>query len=273
VPVLREGTLGDAIVDTQAAVVVVAFSSDSESEIVNIVRSCDRMRREIFLVPRLFEVHSVSRGVDSAWGIPLIRLRRPALSRGRSGAKRAFDAVTAAVALLLLAPLMAVIAVAVRVDGGGGVLYGQDRIGRGGRTFRLWKFRTMPGWASSDGATRWSVADDPRVSRLGRFLRRTSLDELPQLWNVLVGDMSLVGPRPERPFFVDEFSGRYPRYLDRHRAPAGLTGLAQVSGLRGDTSIEDRARLDNAYIESWTLWGDLKILLRTLGAVARRSGA
>src|SRR5205823_8499970 len=115
--------------DKQAAVVVVAFSSDSESEIVNIVRSCDRMRREIFLVPRLFEVHSVSRGVDSVWGIPLIRLRRPALSRGRSGAKRAFDATAAALAMLVLAPVMAAIAVGLRLDGSPSVLYAQDRIG------------------------------------------------------------------------------------------------------------------------------------------------
>ena len=272
VQVIQDGTLGDAIVDTRAAIVVVAFSSDSESEIVNIIRSCDRMRREIFVVPRLFEMHSINRGMDSVWGVPLIRLRRPPLGSSRFGLKRAFDLTVSAVGLLLLLPVLAGLAVLVRVDGGPGIFFGQERVGRGGRRFRLWKFRTVPSSGSASESLRWSVATDPELSALARFMRRTSLDELPQLWNVVRGDMSLVGPRPERPYFVDEFQGRFPRYLDRHRVPVGLTGLAQINGLRGDTSIEDRARFDNAYIESWSLWGDVKILLRTVGAVVRRSG-
>ncbi len=272
VSVIREGTLGDAIVDTGAAIVVVAFSSDSESEIVNIIRSCDLMRREIFVVPRLFEMQSISRGMDAVWGIPLIRLPRPPLVGRSFGRKRLFDLAVSSVALLLLLPLLAVLALLVRIDGGPGIFFEQERIGYGGRRFRLWKFRTVPSSLVSAATPRWTVAADPQLSRLARFLRRTSLDELPQLWNVARGDMSLVGPRPERPFFVDEFQGKFPRYLDRHRVRAGLTGLAQVNGLRGDTSIEDRARFDNAYIESWSMWGDVKILLRTVGAVVGRSG-
>jgi exopolysaccharide biosynthesis polyprenyl glycosylphosphotransferase len=272
VPVITDGTLGDAIVDTRAAIVVVAFSSDSESEIVNIIRSCDRMRREIFVVPRLFEVHSINRDMDAVWGVPLIRLRRPPLGSGRFGIKRVFDLTISAAGLALLLPLLAFLAVLVRIDGGPGILFEQERVGRAGRTFRLWKLRTLPRSAGSAGSTRWSVAEDPQLSRVARFMRRSSLDELPQLWNVVCGDMSLVGPRPERPYFVDEFQGSFPRYLDRHRVPVGLTGLAQVNGLRGDTSIEDRARFDNAYIEGWSMWGDVKILLRTVGAVVRRSG-
>jgi exopolysaccharide biosynthesis polyprenyl glycosylphosphotransferase len=272
VPVITDGTLGDAIFDTDAAIVVVAFSSDSESEIVNIVRSCDRMRCEIFLVPRLFEMHSINRGMDAVWGIPLIRLSRPPLGSNRFRLKRIFDFCASLVALMVLIPVLAVVALLVRIDDGPGILFSQERIGRGGRAFRLWKFRTVPSSAGAASATRWSVSDDPQLSRIARFLRRTSLDELPQLWNVLRGDMSLVGPRPERPYFVDDFQGRFPRYLDRHRVPVGLTGLAQINGLRGDTSIEDRARFDNAYIESWSMWGDLKILLHTVGAVVRRSG-
>src|SRR3712207_5213773 len=118
----------------------------------------------------------------------------------------------------------------------------------------------------------FKIRQDPRITRVGRLLRRTSLDELPQLVNVLRGDMSLVGPRPERPYFVDEFTRRYPWYTDRHRVPSGLTGWAQVHGLRGDTSIADRARFDNFYIENWSLWGDIKIMLRTAGQVLRAGG-
>ncbi len=119
----------------------------------------------------------------------------------------------------------------------------------------------------------WSIADDPRVGPVGRFIRATSLDELPQLLNILRGDMSVVGPRPERPEFVEQFARRYPDYLSRHRAPAGLTGWAQVHGLRGDTSIADRARFDNYYIRNWSLWLDLRILARTLSTVVFRQGS
>ena len=122
------------------------------------------------------------------------------------------------------------------------------------------------------GEHAWNIGEDARCGTVGRLLRRTSLDELPQLWNVLRGDMSLVGPRPERPHFVHEFTQRYPRYTARHRVPAGLTGWAQVHGLRGNTSIADRARFDNFYIENWSLWGDIKILLRTAGQVLRAAG-
>jgi lipopolysaccharide/colanic/teichoic acid biosynthesis glycosyltransferase len=124
----------------------------------------------------------------------------------------------------------------------------------------------------TESQTRWSVADDPRVGPVGRFMRRTSLDELPQLWNILRGDMTIVGPRPERPFFVDRFSADYPDYAMRHRVPVGLTGLAQVSGLRGDTPISDRARFDNYYIENWSLWLDVKVILRTVAEVVRGGG-
>src|SRR5205823_12491018 len=122
---------------------------------------------------------------------------------------------------------------------------------------------------ADESATHWNIADDDRIGPVGRFLRRSSLDELPQLWNVVRGDMSLVGPRPERPHFVDQFASTMPRYLARHRVPCGMTGWSQVHGLRGDTSIADRARFDNYYIENWSLWQDAVILVRTVGAVAR----
>jgi lipopolysaccharide/colanic/teichoic acid biosynthesis glycosyltransferase len=188
-------------------------------------------------------------------------------------AKRAMDAGLAALALLALAPVLGACALAVRLADGPGVLFRQERIGLGGRPFTLLKFRTLRPGDARESATRWSIAGDHRMSTVGRTLRRTSLDELPQLWNVLRGDMSMVGPRPERPYFVERFSAEHPGYADRHRMPVGITGLAQVHGLRGDTSIADRARFDNHYIDTWSLWQDVTILVRTACTVFRFGGS
>ncbi|MEV6120029.1 exopolysaccharide biosynthesis polyprenyl glycosylphosphotransferase [Streptomyces sp. NPDC052077] len=201
--------------------------------------------------------------------------RRAGDGTGRPGGtgKRVLDVAVSASLLLLLAPLLLVCAGALRVSGGPGVVFRQERVGQGGRTFTLLKFRTHRPADDHEAATRWSVADERRMPWFCRFLRRTSLDELLQLWNVLRGDMSLVGPRPERPYFVARFVRTHPGYAARHRVPAGITGLAQVNGLRGDTSIEDRARFDNAYIDDWSLWLDVCILLRTAAALVRPSGS
>ncbi|MGY5125880.1 sugar transferase [Streptomyces nigrescens] len=188
------------------------------------------------------------------------------------GGKRLLDLTLAASGLVVTAPVLLGCALAVRLAVGPGVLFRQERIGRGGRSFTLLKFRTWQPCDEHEAATRWSLADECRMSRVGRLLRRTSLDELPQLWNVLRGEMSLVGPRPERPFFVEQFLGTCPEYGARHRMPAGMTGLAQVHGLRGDTSVEDRVRFDNLYIDSWSLRQDLLILLRTVASVVRLEG-
>ncbi|MBM9505783.1 sugar transferase [Actinacidiphila acididurans] len=188
-------------------------------------------------------------------------------------AKRALDAAAAGTALLVLTPVLAACALAVRLADGPGVLFRQERIGLGGRPFILLKFRTLRPSDEQESATRWTVVGDPRISAVGRLLRKTSMDELPQLWNVLRGDMSLVGPRPERPHFVREFERTHPGYRDRRRMPAGITGLAQVNGLRGDTSIADRARFDNHYIDTWSLWQDVTLLLRTVAAVFRFGGS
>jgi lipopolysaccharide/colanic/teichoic acid biosynthesis glycosyltransferase len=152
------------------------------------------------------------------------------------------------------------------------VLFKQLRVGIDGRGFELLKFRSMKPATDLESETKWNIGDDERVGRVGRFLRRSSLDELPQLWNILRGDMTLVGPRPERPHFVAQFTESHPRYTARHRVPAGLTGWAQVHGLRGDTSIEDRARFDNFYIENWSLWLDVKIIFWTVAQIVRGTG-
>jgi lipopolysaccharide/colanic/teichoic acid biosynthesis glycosyltransferase len=205
-------------------------------------------------------------------GDPLVRLRRAAFRQSSRVLKRAFDVVVATMGIVLTAPVMVVSAIAVRLAVSRHVLFRQPRVGVDGRPFTLLKFRTLPVTEDANSATRWSVAGDHGISRTGRLMRRLSLDELPQLFNVLRGDMSLVGPRPERPHFVDQFARSYPHYRSRHRMPSGLTGWAQVHGLRGDTSIDDRARFDNVYIDSWTLWRDVAILVRTAGQVIGARG-
>ncbi|MDT9688518.1 sugar transferase [Streptomyces sp. P9(2023)] len=209
---------------------------------------------------------------DHLWGYACRRLvplgERPGLT-----AKRALDVVLAGPALALALPVLLLCALAVLLSDGPGVLFRQERVGQNGRLFTLLKFRTLRPADETESATRWSVANDRRMSPVGSFLRKSSLDELPQLWNVLRGDMSLVGPRPERPYFVAQFSKIHAGYADRHRMPVGLTGLAQVHGLRGDTSIEDRCRFDNHYIDHWSLWQDVRILLRTAAGLVRPAGS
>ena len=252
--------------------VVVAFSADRESAFVDILRTCDRFACEIFYVPRLYELGAGEGQVNHIWSLPLVRLPRAPFRSQTWRMKRAFDVVASALAVLALAPVLLACAAAVRWRIGP-VLFRQRRVGLDGREFDLLKFRTLTPVDDTEGASRWNIATDARLTAVGRFLRSTSLDELPQLLNILHGDMSVVGPRPERPFFVGQFTDLFPRYMSRHRVPAGLTGWAQIHGLRGDTSIEDRARFDNYYIENWSLWLDIKIILRTVSQVAKAGGA
>ncbi|MDV9193454.1 sugar transferase, partial [Streptomyces sp. SR27] len=209
---------------------------------------------------------------EHMWGHAWHRIVPLEQRRGRT-AKRALDLVFTAPALALALPVLLLCALAVRLSDGPGVLFRQERVGQHGRHFTLLKFRTLRPSDDTESATRWNVAGDRRMSAAGNFLRKTSLDELPQLWNVLRGDMSLVGPRPERPYFVAQFSKIHAGYAARHRMPVGLTGLAQVHGLRGDTSIEDRCRFDNHYIDHWSLWQDVCILLRTAAGLVRPAGS
>jgi exopolysaccharide biosynthesis polyprenyl glycosylphosphotransferase len=269
----RPEQLVEVLLDHQVRNVIVAFGSMRESEMVDIIRTCDRLHCEIFVVPRLFELHHVGGDMDTAWGMPLIRLRRAAYRSRAWRIKRTIDVFFSGLALLLLSPLMILVALAVRLEGGPGILFRQERVGVDGQNFSLMKFRSLRPVDETESATNWNIAQDDRLGPVGRFLRRSSIDELPQLFNILRGDMSLVGPRPERPHFVATFRSQHPHYVARHRVPCGLTGLAQVNGLRGDTSIAERARFDNYYIENWSLWLDIKILLRTAMSVMRAEGA
>jgi exopolysaccharide biosynthesis polyprenyl glycosylphosphotransferase len=249
--------------------VVVAFGPAREAELVEVLRTAVQHDVEVHIVPRFFDCGVCPEGpdTDDVCGIPLYRVRRAALRAPAWMFKRVLDVVVAGIILVLAAPILGLVALAVKFSSPGPILFRQRRVGQGGRDIEVLKFRTLR--CNDDSDTQWSVIGDARLTPIGSFLRRTSLDELPQLWSVLRGDMSLVGPRPERPLFVHRFSAEVTGYKDRLRLPAGLTGWAQVHGLRGDTSIEERARFDNHYIEHWSLWRDLVVLCRTAAEVVR----
>jgi exopolysaccharide biosynthesis polyprenyl glycosylphosphotransferase len=221
-------------------------------------------------VPSLVEMMRSQIHYDEVAGVPIYSIRETPLQGSNATVKRIVDIVAAAAGLVFLAPVMLIIAVLVKRSSPGPAIYKQTRLGLDGRGFKIYKFRTMPVDAEKDGPG-WGAQDDPRSTRTGRFLRRWNLDELPQLWNVLRGDMSLVGPRPERPWYVDNFREVIPRYSSRHTVKTGMTGWAQVHGLRGDTSIQQRLRYDLYYIENWSLWLDLKILIMTFFSGRRRT--
>ncbi|WP_432835544.1 sugar transferase [Dactylosporangium sp. CA-092794] len=264
--------LGAVARRVECDVVIIADIDCPEDQLLPIVRSAAAANLDVWMVPRLREFSAQVGSPDHIGAIPVVRVRPPMLSGARWLVKRGCDVILSALALLALSPILLVCAIAVRLEGGPGIFFRQQRIGQYGRTFQLVKFRSMRPVNEAESQTNWNVAHDKRIGPVGRFLRRTSLDELPQLWNILRGDMTIVGPRPERPYFVDQFSAQHPDYALRHRVPVGLTGLAQVSGLRGDTPISDRARFDNYYIENWSIWLDAKVILRTVAEVFRGGG-
>ncbi|MCC6651963.1 MAG: undecaprenyl-phosphate glucose phosphotransferase [Candidatus Eisenbacteria bacterium] len=229
------------------------------------------------LVPDLSQAYRLNPSVEDFDGMPVVLVTESPEQGWNAVVKRAFDLVGSFVGLLLISPLLALLAILVRLDSPGPILYTQERVGLNGRRFRMIKFRSMRVGADANlggaGGAGWTTVDDPRRTRLGATLRKLSLDELPQLWNVLVGDMSLVGPRPEQPEHVDRFRASIPRYMLRHHVRAGMTGWAQVNGLRGDTPLEDRIQYDLYYIEHWSLVFDLRILLLTVGRVFRDASA
>jgi exopolysaccharide biosynthesis polyprenyl glycosylphosphotransferase len=257
--------------------VVLGFSSAPDRLLVPLVRDCEALGLEVSMVPRLFESVNVRIGLDHLGGLPLFGLRTIDPKGWQFTLKHVLDRFGAALLLVLLAPLMLALTLAVRLSSPGPVLFRQQRIGRDGRRFRIFKFRTMHADSAelempsnvlplNRDIAPGGVEGPDRRTRFGSFMRRSSFDELPQLFNVLRGEMSLVGPRPERPEFADVFGEHISRYDDRHRVKSGITGWAQVNGLRGKTSLRDRVEWDNYYIENWSLGLDLKILIMTLSA-------
>jgi exopolysaccharide biosynthesis polyprenyl glycosylphosphotransferase len=257
---------------SRASTVLIAFSRASESREVFEIRRGLAAGLRIMAVPRYFDLVGDSKADDVIFGLPVVRLGATQHTLGLR-VKRFFDIVLAGASMVVFAPILAIAGPLLKRETGGDLLFRQVRIGKDGRQFELLKLQTMKPVTESTSNTTWTVTpESDRLGPIGKFLRKTSLDELPQLWNILRGDMSFVGPRPERPFFVEQFTEQYPHYEDRHRMTAGLTGLAQIYDLRGDTSIDDRARFDNRYADHWSLWGDVKIILKTVPKVFKGSG-
>lgn len=234
-------------------------------QLVELIPFCEQHLVRFNMVPDLFRLLTSQLEFNHITGIPLLGISRWPLDKVWNRIlKRIFDIAGSLVGLLVSIPIMGVAALLIVRESPGPIFYIQERCGRRGRSFNLIKLRTMRPDAEAGGEPGWTVQDDPRRTRIGAWLRRYNIDELPQFWNVLRGDMSLVGPRPERPFFVDQFAPGIAHYMWRHVSKPGLTGWAQVNGLRGDTSIAKRVRYDLYYLEHWSLAFDIKILLRTL---------
>ncbi|MEZ4729470.1 MAG: undecaprenyl-phosphate glucose phosphotransferase [Caldilineaceae bacterium] len=243
--------------------VIIGLPESNHLELVNIISLCEREKVGIRVFPDVFQIMASEVGIGDLGGLPLLTIRDVALQGWKLTLKRSMDVLFSFVGLVFLSPIMLITAILIKLDSPGPVFYTQERMGLDARPFKILKFRSMRQDAEVQGPG-WTVEDDPRRTKLGTLLRQFSFDELPQLVNVLIGDMSLVGPRPERPVYVEQFRQSIPRYMDRHREKAGLTGWAQVNGLRGDTSIAERTKYDLWYIENWSLALDLKILIRTV---------
>lgn len=253
--------------------VIIALPSLSHQQLLDIVASCASERVNIKVLPDMFQIMSSEVTTSEFSGLPLLQVRDVQLRGWNLAIKRAMDLVLSALGIVLLSPLMMAIALAIKLTSPGPVFFTQERVGLDGRPFQLLKFRSMRPDAERETGPVWAGPTDQRRTRIGAIIRRLSLDELPQLVNVLLGEMSLVGPRPERPYFVEQFSRVIPRYADRHREKAGMTGWAQVNGLRGQTSIEERTRYDLFYVENWSITFDIKILLKTIATVFRDRNA
>jgi exopolysaccharide biosynthesis polyprenyl glycosylphosphotransferase len=271
------GGLGDipAVVrEREVGEVIIAWPGISHPDLVDIVTGCTRQRVDIKIFPDIFELMAREVETSELTGLPLMRVRDIALRGWMRFLKRALDVVVSWSMLVLLSPWLLFMALLVKLTSPHGpVLHVQERVGLDGRPFYMLKFRSMRPDAEAESGPVWAVPNDPRRTRLGGLIRRFSLDEFPQLVNVLVGEMSLVGPRPERPEFVAQFANLVPRYRERHMEKAGMTGWAQVNGLRGQTSIVERTEYDLFYVETWSLAFDVKILLKTLAAVIRDRNA
>lgn len=254
--------LPSLIEDHDIEEVIIGLPEASHEELLNIVSLCERERVGIRVFPDLFQIMASEVSIGDLGGLPLLTMRDVALRGWRLTLKRIMDVVISGAALTLLSPLMLLTALLIKLDSKGPVFFIQDRTGLDGHPFPMLKFRSMR--QDAEASATWTTENDPRRTRLGAIIRKLSVDELPQFINVLLGDMSLVGPRPEQPTYVEQFRRSIPRYMDRHREKAGLTGWAQVNGLRGDTSIAERTKYDLWYIENWSLWLDARILIRTL---------
>lgn len=230
-----------------------------------IISKCEKAGVRVSIIPDFYDILPATPYFQRLGDLPVINIRDVPLDEVSNRVfKRAFDIVFAITAILMTSPLLLTIAVILKLTSPGPVIFKQERVGLNRRTFSMYKFRSMKHMPKAQSDIQWTTLNDPRRTRFGSFLRRTSLDELPQFFNVLKGDMSVVGPRPERPYFVDQFKEEVPKYMIKHHVRPGITGWAQVSGLRGDTSIASRIEYDLFYIEHWTILFDFKIIYKTV---------
>jgi len=265
IPVLGTYADLDRILDQQQIdVSFIALPIDEYAYLGTLFKKLQDHSSDIKVVPGAFEFINLRGGVDELDGLPFVSLQSSPLYGWNEVCKRFFDLILGGILSMILSPLLVLIGLLVKISSKGPILYRQERVGMDGHSFRIIKFRTMGVDAEQGTGPVWAEADDPRRTTIGSFLRKTSLDELPQLFNVLKGEMSLVGPRPERPNFVEEFRRRIPLYMLRHKIKAGMTGWAQVNGWRGNTSLEKRIEHDLFYIQHWSIGFDLKILFMTL---------
>lgn len=256
--------LRELVLTKQPAYVFVALPLDRFAELRRVVRQLADVCVEVRLVPDLPNIPVCTLAVAELDGVPIISMRENPHEGLNRAIKRAIDIAVASTALVLLSPLMLLIALLIKLTSPGPVLYRQVRASVGGKPFEILKFRTMVVDAEKHTGAVWATRDDPRCTWIGRFLRKTSLDELPQLINVLKGDMSIVGPRPERPVLIQKFKDVIPNYMLRHVVKAGITGWAQVNGWRGNTSLRKRIQYDLYYIANWSIWLDLRIMVLTI---------
>ncbi len=243
--------------------VIIAIPEEGHREIVRVISNCQRGRVSIKIFPDIFQFVTSQANIDDLGGLPLLSVRDYAMRGYWLVIKRVMDVIGAGLGLILFSPLLMLIAVAVKLESAGPAFFVQERMGLDGKSFRMIKFRSMRADAEKEGPG-WTIDNDPRQTRFGAFLRLVEFDELPQLINVLLGEMSLVGPRPEQPHYVSRFRGSVPGYMERHKEKAGMTGWAQINGMRGDTSITERTKYDLWYTENWSIMLDVKILLRTV---------
>lgn len=255
------------IADNRVDQIILTDSGLGHNRIVDLIMLCDRNLITFNMIPDLFRIMTSSMDMQSLNDIPLLGISKWPLDLFWNRAlKRAEDIAGAAIGLIISAPVIGIASIFIRRTSPGPIFFEQERCGEDGRVFKLYKLRTMSVDAEKESGPVWTVENDPRRTKVGAFLREYNIDELPQLWNVLTGDMSLVGPRPERPHFVEKFKEDVGRYMWRHVSKPGLTGWAQVNGLRGNTSIEERIKYDLYYLENWSLAFDFKIILRTIFA-------
>lgn len=245
--------------------VVIALRAEDYGKLERIVDVCEKAGVHTKMIPDFGNVISTRPYIEDVQGIPVIHVRRVPLNIMRNrAAKRAVDLIGATVAIILFSPVMLLTVLVVALTEEGSVIYRQERVGLHNQVFYMYKFRSMIMQDEEKEKAEWSTRNDPRITPVGKLIRRTSIDELPQLFNVLKGEMSLVGPRPERPQFVQKFRDEIPRYMVKHQVHPGMTGWAQINGYRGDTSIEKRIEYDLYYIENWTMVFDMKILILTI---------